>query len=554
MRTRAAVAGSTVILVTAMLLVTTDSAPGAIGGTVVGESGSPIAGAIVRIKGTPVAVTTGADGGFRLPASGPAPITAWAPEHYIGGGDRVAPGDSIEIALHRIPGVDDPGYGWLSVESGGAGEDQGCAACHRAGALNPGFSLPVDQWEQDAHGAAASNPRFLSMYLGTDLDGNRSPPTRFAANRDYGRIPIRPDPSLPYFGPGYRLDFPDTAGNCAACHLPVAAVGDPYGVDPSRVDGVALEGIACDFCHKVASIRLDPETAMPDPGMPGVLSIELRRPPEGHQYFAGPFDDVAPGEDVFSSLQTESAFCAACHFGVFWDTVVYDSYGEWLRSPYSDPDTGRTCQDCHMPIHGGNRFALEEAGGIRRDPDTLHSHLMPGASDPDLLGAAVTLAAGADLDGGEIEVEVTITNDQTGHHVPTDSPLRHLILLVDARAASGEPLTQTGGPVLPAWCGVGEPATGHYAGLPGTAYAKVLEELWTEVSPTGAYWNPTRLISDNRIPALGVSQTSYRFEAPQGGATVEIVLLYRRAFIDLAEQKGWQLRDISMERLVLTAG
>ena len=34
-------------------------------------------------------------------------------------------------------------------------------------------------------------------------------------------------------------------------------------------------------------------------------------------------------------------------------------------------------------------------------------------------------------------MQVSITNDRTGHHVPTDSPLRHLILLVQASVVWG---------------------------------------------------------------------------------------------------------------------
>ena len=114
----------------------------------------------------------------------------------------------------------------------GTGEDQGCEACHSREGTGLSVSLPVDQWRLDAHAGSAVNPRFLSMYGGTDLSGNQSPPTRFTQSRDYGRIPLLPDPDEPYFGPGYALDFPETAGNCAACHVPAAAVDDPYGVDP----------------------------------------------------------------------------------------------------------------------------------------------------------------------------------------------------------------------------------------------------------------------------------------------------------------------------------
>ena len=50
--------------------------------------------------------------------------------------------------------------------------------------------------------------------------------------------------------------------------------------------------------------------------------------------------------------------------------------------------------------------------------------------------------------------------------------------------------------MLPPWAG-------SYRGVPGKVYAKVLEELWTEISPSGAYWNQTRILSDNRLPAAG---------------------------------------------------
>ena len=91
--------------------------------------------------------------------------------------------------------------------------------------------------------------------------------------------------------------------------------------------------------------------------------MNSKRPFNGHQFFAGPFDDVAPGEDTYTPIQKESAYCAPCHFGKFWEVEIYNSYGEWLDSPYSDPETGQTCQDCHMPPGLNDRFASIDAGG-----------------------------------------------------------------------------------------------------------------------------------------------------------------------------------------------
>jgi len=196
------------------------------------------------------------------------------------------------------------------------------------------------EWLDDAHSQSAVNPRFLTMYNGTDVHGNQSPPTRYACSPDYGCFPLPPDPTQPYYGPGYKLDFPSTAGNCAACHVPAPAArpGMAYGVDPNLVSGVEAEGVFCEFCHKMGDVRLNPSTGLPYPNMPGVLSLRLYRPEEGQQLFFGTFDDVTRRVS-YLELEEESAFCAPCHFGTFWDTVVYNSFGEWLASPYSDPET-----------------------------------------------------------------------------------------------------------------------------------------------------------------------------------------------------------------------
>jgi hypothetical protein len=205
-----------------------------------------------------------------------------------------------------------------------------------------------------------------------------------------------------------------------------------------------------------------------------------------------------------------------------------------------------------MPSNLSNHFASIEKGGKVRDPETISGHRMPGAGNRELLQNAVTMTASAEVSGEIVEVRVKILNDGTGHHVPSDSPLRQMILIVDAADSGGSTLDQRGGPKLPEWCGAGDPEDGYVAGLPGTAYAKVLEELWTGVYPTGAYWNHTRIRSDNRIAAMDSDETIYLFDAPADGeATVDVRLLYRRAFIELRDMKGWDSEDIEMERQML---
>lgn len=519
----------------------------AISGVVLDEVNQPVPDAVVRVKTTDLETVSAEDGSFKLYGLAPeetAYVTAWKSGHYIAGVETAGGSANVKILLPRHASEDNPDYQWLSAYSS-AGEEGNCQNCHADSSDAKAF-LPFTEWQQDGHALSVQNNRFLSMYTGQDLDGNQSPLTQYGYNRDYGRFPLRPDLNKPYFGPGYKLDFPDTDGNCSACHAPVAAVNDAYGVDPQNVAGVGAEGVACDFCHKIWGVKLA-QNGLPYPNMPGVLSLEFRRPPKGHQFFAGPLDDVAPGEDTYSPLQQQSQFCAACHFGVFWDTQIYNSFGEWLESPYSDPDTGKTCQDCHMAPIGMTYFAISEAGGQVRDPSTIFSHRMPGATDEVLLQNAVTMKVNVRRGDNKVIVDVSITNDQTGHHVPTDSPLRQMILLVRAKGSDGKALRLLEGSVVPEWGGVGSPENGYYAGLPGRGYAKILQELWTEVTPTSAYWNPTRVISDNRIAAYESDTTSYIFDAPADPAEIYVTLIFRRAFKELSVQKGWNVQDIVME-------
>jgi hypothetical protein len=146
-----------------------------------------------------------------------------------------------------------------------------------------------------------------------------------------------------------------------------------------------------------------------------------------------------------------------------------------------------------------------------------------------------------------LQVTVSLFNDNTGHKIPTDYPLRHMLLLVDVLDEDGNPLTLENGPTLPPWAGEGEADKGYYAGLPGKGYALILSELWTEISPSGAYWNPTRVVEDTRLEPFEEDFSIYRFSVPEGGTLkVYVKLLLRRAFIEIMDQKGWIDPDIVM--------
>jgi hypothetical protein len=544
--------------------------PGVISGVVRDAEGA-VGGATVRVRLTEYETTTAPDGSFLLgdlAMSEPVSVTAWADGYFIGWADGTPGRVPITITLKPYYTTDNLEYEWFSFD--GITGSASCAPCH------PSYK----EWVADAHGQAAVNPRFLTMYEGTDVHGNKSPNTQYTSG-----VPQSSVPGQPYYGPGYRLDFPNRTGNCAACHTPLASNMDPrdtcgwsgchteltgqrstsvpepialpsdqYGVSPTDLTGNAADGVGCDFCHKIGDVFLNPHTGLPYPDSPGISSMRLYRPEEGQQLFFGTFDDVTRRVS-YLPLQEESAFCAPCHYGVFGGVVgpgevaggvvIYNSFGEWLESPYSDPETGQTCQDCHMPVIDDDYFAYPEQGGLRpRHP--IHTHLMPGAKDEDLLQNSVTMTATAQLQGDQVHVEVSVTNDKTGHHVPTGVPLRHMLLVVRALDSTGHSLSLLEGTLLPEW-------TGDDAGQAGRYYAKILEDEWTGEIPTGAYWRDIRLVEDTRLAAYATDTSRYTFAGPREGTiTVEARLVFRRAFQELMEQKGWDDPDILMEEETIT--
>ncbi|MBZ0286790.1 MAG: NapC/NirT family cytochrome c, partial [Anaerolineae bacterium] len=399
-------------------------------GIIQGDSG-PLVSAVVRVRASDDYVLTDAQGRFQLPVENMnAQLTAWAPGYYVGGDDLAAflDSDSHTLTLHRHPTTDNADYAFISPVQN-MNDPTACAHCHRerTGAANS--AMPVDEWLLDAHSGAATNPRFLSLYNGTTLDGTSGIPTTFEFDSVQGvSVPLtaNADDSA---GVGFRLDFPEQSGSCAACHVPVLALQQLYSADPNHAEGVAAEGITCDFCHKIQDVRLRPD-GKPNPGLPGVLSLEFLRPRAGEQVFIGPFDDT-PGEDIYAPLQNESQVCAACHSGRFWDVPIYDSFGEWLSSPYS---ASQTCQDCHMPRTGATTFVQLPPDDPQtippRSPNTIFSHRMPGAADQQLLESTASIAVETQQMDGRLRVVVRVTNTGAGHHIPTDNPLRNLILLV----------------------------------------------------------------------------------------------------------------------------
>jgi hypothetical protein len=483
-------------------------------GTVEGlvrDASGPVAGARVRVRNTENATLTDADGLFGLGGLDEGlkiEVAAWAGGYYIASAYVTPTVAGLTLTLRPYHQVDNPGYTWTSPISGTS--PGACGNCH---------PMIISQWISNAHGTAVSNPRFYSLYNGTDVSG------------------------AVIQGDGYLDDFPGTSGTCTNCHAPGLGVDSYLTTNMNEARDQITAGIHCDYCHKIGGVYLDPWTGSVYANVPGTLSQRVLRPPQGDNIFFGPYDDVHD-PDTYLPLISESQFCAPCHQFSFWGTPIYESYDEWLASPYAEQ--GVTCQDCHMPPNGDTHFALPEVGGLAHRPETIPSHQQLGATSVELLQDTVALELVAEELGGEVLVTVVITNTGAGHHVPTDYPGRHMILAVEA-SAGGQPLALLEGGVVPAWCG-------EQAGLPGKAYAKVLRDVLSGEAPVVTYWKQTLVDGDNRIPALAADRSSYRFVAPTGGGavTVQASLRLRRVFQPLMDAKGWDMVDVVMEEAEVT--
>ena len=493
-------------------------------------------------------------------------ITAWAPGYNIttqACDNRTTP---YEFDLTPYHVSDNTYYSWMEARNLG---QRNCGRCHSG--ITPGMESYTEykEWQKDGHSTTFTDYRFWTLYLGSNIYGIPGQNTQWDISDESRHIRKVPDLNLPYYGPGFKVDNLSSNGNCAFCHAPASISAPQTEVDLVPIINNArsgnlsasTEGVNCDVCHKVLNVRLDSNTGRPYPDKPGVLSFDfIRDEPNAQRLYAGPLPGANTlGADInvtCSPVFSESRFCAPCHYSQFWGVKIYNSYEEWAISPYANDEnqqTYKTCQSCHMIVNGKTREENAEIKTNEREAcsdkntdyeDFSHNMLQRGDDNiPDLIKDAAKIELHAEKVDDKFEVEVKVTNVNAGHNFPTDSPLRHLILFVDARARDSVLLPQIEGPVIPPWGGVG---TGplDYSGKPGVIYANILMDRDTNQSPTVAYWNPTRAAwdsSDTRLKPFTPQTSKYTFALQESGsATITVRLIYRYAFIDIVRIKEWE--------------
>ena len=527
-----------VALVALSILVPTSPAwAGTASGTVVDGAGKPIHGVRVRItaytqgskpvEGTEV-VSSGADGSFSLGVNaggGQIVAVSFGKKGYYNTAKQLYAASNMplgKVVMNTLGTIDNDHYQWIKPNWPKMDQtDFGCNACH---------GQQADDWQKSKMAHSAKNPRVFSLYKGTDISGN----------------PV---------GGGYRDDNPDKAGPCANCHAPAAAINAPGETRLDLVEGVAKEGVFCDFCHKIRDVKIGAGL-----GVGG--AVQVQRQPAWLNLFAfGPFDNYLGGPmlTTFNPLLTQSRFCGGCHQYTNENGVkVQTTYSEWAEMSGADPDALQ-CQDCHMKKKFGKEYQGEDPGvdyilndehmqqmhGTLHPKSKIYPHTFHGAAE--YITEAASLAVTAEQVGGEVIVKATIDNVNAGHALPTGMPFRHMILEITA-TADGAPMVQVAGPKVPDYGGVGS-APEDLAGKPGKGFARVLgDETETRNVP---FWRATREIEDTRIGPADSDEVELRFEPPEAGGAAKISarLIYRRAFRKMVLERKWDSQGAAKDRV-----
>ncbi|MDP6384654.1 MAG: carboxypeptidase regulatory-like domain-containing protein [Planctomycetota bacterium] len=501
-----------------LLAVLAPSAHAQISGQVLDSlSLAPIGGALVTLQATTTRTTTAADGTYTLPIASGANLTIVAANkgHYNASISTSAPSTGNQILLEAVPTMDNGAYPFLTPTN--------CGMCHYD---------QLAEWIASPMAEAGQNTWVYDVYNGLGSPGGLG---GFVYTRDSVFAATNPN------------------SECAACHQPEPWIMSPGRAleDISQLSASAMHGISCEVCHKIAHID---ESKLNFPGIfPGVVEFSQPYSPDQVEYGVFGDSDINMGW-MRSSYQPQltATMCAACHQdsndhdedGDFEDAggvISEPTYYEWLATPYADPADPRaaTCVTCHMPGTEATK-ASSLPFAPTRQAGQIREHRIVGTTPEFLENSCELKVRPARQVGRYLNVDVFVTNTGAGHHVPTGVTVRNMILLVEAwRISDGQKLKSVGSQMVHDLGGIGDPALGYYAGLPGKLFAKVNHDAAGN-GPT-FYTDATGILWDNRIPALATDESAYRFVVPPGSGELRVRarLIYRRAFRSFVDAKQW---------------
>lgn len=299
------------------------------------------------------------------------------------------------------------------------------------------------------------------------------------------------------------IDHPESGtfiqNDCSFCHMPAVRLADrDAGRDThvfarfpfkkltsktSQLQRTAQDGVTCSVCHQIKNDGLGTDRTFNGNVVIGRGVHQDQRPE------FGPFD-VDHGHQTIMHSSTggflpqdaahirDAALCGSCHtlyttalgpdgakLGQFPEQVPYQ---EWQHSSYNGK---KTCQECHMPVvnepvpvtalYGplrtgmhrhvfvGGNFVLESFLKDHRDelatdarPQDLEAAVKRTTDFLQTQSAKVTIER-LSRNGGNLSIYV-LTQNLTGHKLPTAYPSRRAWLHVLVRDARGNTVFESG--------------------------------------------------------------------------------------------------------------
>ena len=450
----------------------------------------PVDGAAVRVPGGPVLAISDEQGRFQMPVTEHSVLSVFKSGHYIKRIEQASFSGTIELEL--LPCEDSPDYLWVDPTPD-SDRPASCGNCHNE---------VYQQWDDGAHARAAVNRRFLNLYDGHDADGKA----------DVGWSLLR--------------DHPQGSGVCQSCHAPSTSA-ENLEDDIRSIRNVAKLGVHCDFCHKVNDVVNAEQLGLAH----GQYALGLLRPTKRQLVF-GPRSDATGLDNAYAPVQSESRFCASCHEGTIFGVHVYSTWSEWRDSPAGR--RGVRCHSCHMKTnHQMTNTAPGHGGPERRAQDIASHDLLPGGRKAMLQGC-LKMDVDAEVQSDSWQITATVTASGAGHAVPTGFIDRHLLLSLSARDEKGNEMMPQTGPLL-----------SHVASEPlvnkgGLLFAKLLTGV--DGKTPSPFWMPVARVHDTRLRPQKPQSGTWTF--PKKTKTVEVTLVYRRFWREVAIAKRWKDDDV----------
>ncbi len=353
---------------------------------------------------------------------------------------------------------------------------------------------------------------------------------------------------------------------CMGCHMPNNLLSGDFNIGQGHMfekNGASLftalknkktdidEGTGCLFCHRI--------TAIEDSGGNGAYTVNLKDrltyvgEPLVEKEDAGVIDGIlnwlgkrqinadpqVHAQSYSQPFYKDPQLCKTCHneFAPGTGALIVDTYGEWERSEFNnpeDPAQHRDCIDCHM--HGDIQRIGEGIPGQSsmrgKEKDNVVTHQFTGANhhlvglrnqqQADMSIALLKSSATLDVQMNERkELVVRVNNVGAGHALPTGvADFRQFWLDVTVVDANGNTILRSGS--------VSE------QGVVDANARMFMKEFGDEQGkPVGLlFWRYAKLLKDTRIPANGYRDEVFVLpNTSEGGPiyplTVTSKLMYR---------------------------